>query len=81
MTPIPTQELRHPERKPMKTQLDILERLITRKRGVTAMEICSAVGTVAPHKRLSELKRRGWSITRKPVPGCNFGRYFGEKVG
>lgn len=61
----------------MKTQLDVLAGLITRKRGVTAMEICNAVGTVAPHKRLSELKRRGWCITRQPVPGCNYGRYRG----
>jgi hypothetical protein len=59
-------------------QLEILERLLTRKRGATAMEIATQVGTVSPHKRLSELKARGWRIWREAIPGRNYGRYFGR---
>ena len=62
----------------MKSQYDRLERLLTRKTGATAMDIVQAVGTVCPHKRLSEMKARGWTITREQVKGRNFGRYFGK---
>lgn len=41
------------------TQTKRLEQLLTRKRGVTSMEIIGAIGTVCPHKRMSELKARG----------------------
>lgn len=63
----------------MKSQYDRLERLLTRKTGATAMDIVQAVGTVCPHKRLSEMKARGWTITREQVKGRNFGRYYGIK--
>jgi len=59
-------------------QLERLEKLLTRKRGATAMEIATTVGTVAPHKRLSELKARGWVIWREAIEGKSFGRYFGK---
>jgi len=62
----------------MKTQLEKLKVLLRRKRGVTAMEIVSEVGTVCPHKRLSELKEQGWTITRNVVCGRSYGRYFGS---
>jgi hypothetical protein len=62
------------------TQYDRLERLLTRKRGATAMDIVQSVGTVAPHKRLSEMKEKGWAIWREAVPGKNYGRYFGAKA-
>lgn len=62
------------------TQYDKLAKLLTRKKGATAMEIVEAVGTVAPHKRLSEMKAKGWAIWRKPVPGKSYGRYFGAKA-
>lgn len=61
------------------TQCAILEKLLRRKYGVTALEIIERCGTVAPHKRLSELKDRGWRITRRQVPGQSYGRYFGVK--
>lgn len=61
-------------------QLDKIARLVSRKRGATAMEIIGQVGTVCPHKRISELKENGWVITRKPVPGKNYGAYHGVKV-
>ena len=60
-----------------RTQYDRLEKLLTRKRGATAMDIVTAVGTVCPHKRLSEMKARGWRITRTPVKGQSFGVYRG----
>jgi hypothetical protein len=63
----------------LKTQYDAIARLLTRKRGCTAMEIISDAGTVCPHKRLSEMKDMGWTITRNPISGKTYGRYFGHK--
>lgn len=60
------------------TQYQRLGKLLTRKTGATAMEIVSTVGTVCPHKRMSELKDKGWTITKKPVTGANYHRYFGQ---
>lgn len=62
------------------TQVQKLERLLTRKRGVTAMEIIAAIGTVSPHKRMSEMKARGWVIWREEVPGKSYGIYKGYRA-
>jgi hypothetical protein len=59
------------------TQCARLERLLRRKSGVTSLEIIQHCGTVAPHRRLADLKERGWKITRKQVVGKSYGRYFG----
>lgn len=59
------------------TQTKRLEQLLTRKRGVTSMEIIGAIGTVCPHKRMSELKARGWTITKQEITGKSYHRYFG----
>lgn len=59
------------------TQSKRLEQLLTRKRGVTSMEIIGAIGTVCPHKRMSELKARGWTITKQEIAGKSYHRYFG----
>ncbi len=59
------------------TQYERLAKLLTRKRGATAMDIVQAAGTVCPHKRLSELKARGWTITREVVSGKSYGVYRG----
>jgi hypothetical protein len=59
------------------TQYDRLAKLLTRKRGTTAMEICEAVGTVAPHKRMSEMRERGWQIWREAIKGKSYGVYRG----
>lgn len=59
------------------TQCDRLAKMLTRKRGCTALEIIVTVGTVCPHKRLSDLKEKGWLITRKKESGEKHGRYFG----
>ena len=60
------------------TQPQALSKLLTRRNGVTAMEIIHIVGTVCPHKRMSELKARGWTITKKQVAGKTYHRYFGQ---
>jgi hypothetical protein len=59
------------------SQCQILGKLLLRKRGVTSMEIINLVGTVCPHKRLSDLKAKGWTITKTEVLGKNYHRYFG----
>jgi hypothetical protein len=63
------------------TQYERLAKLLTRKTGATAMDIATAVGSTSPHKRLSELKERGWDIRREQIEGKNYGRYFGKKQG
>jgi hypothetical protein len=59
------------------TQHQALGKLLTRRKGVTAWEIIQLVGTVCPHKRLSDLKASGWTITKQPVAGQTYHRYFG----
>ena len=59
------------------TQLERLGKLLTRKRGITSWEIVKFVGTVTPHRRLSDLKERGWIITKKEVLNSSCFRYFG----
>lgn len=59
------------------TQHQKLGKLLQRKRGVTAFEIIHEVGTVCPHKRLSDLKEMGWTILRQEIEGQKHGRYFG----
>lgn len=61
----------------MKSQCDLLAKFLQRKSGVTAMEIMEIVRTTCPHKRLSDMKARGWTITKRQVPGTNFHKYFG----
>lgn len=58
------------------SQADKLKKLLQRKQGATSMEIISIVGTVCPHKRMSDLKKEGYTILKKPVLGKNFNRYF-----
>jgi hypothetical protein len=41
------------------TQCAILEKLLRRKAGVTSLEIIQKCGTVAPHRRLADLKAKG----------------------
>ena len=61
----------------MKTQYDRIGKLLQRQRGATGMEICQIAGTVSPHRRMFEMRRAGWIITRKPVKGQSYGRYYG----
>jgi hypothetical protein len=57
-------------------QLKRLERLLTRKRGCTSAEICDTLPSVTPHRRLSDLKKRGWTITHQQDGRLK--RYFGK---
>ena len=58
-------------------QLSRLELLLIRRKGCTGMEISREAGTTSPHRRLTDLKQRGWTIVRKPVKGENYGTYHG----
>jgi len=60
------------------TQHKKLAELLMRKRGVTAWEIIQLVGTVCPHKRMSDLKEMGWTITKKQVEGKKYHTYYGQ---
>jgi hypothetical protein len=59
------------------TQYEAIGRLIKRKSGATPLELMEASHSTSVHKRLSELRERGWTITRREIPGKSFGRYFG----
>lgn len=60
------------------TQHQALGKLLTRRKGVTAWEIIQLVGTVCPHKRMSDLKASGWTITKQQVAGQTYHRYYGQ---
>jgi hypothetical protein len=62
------------------TQCSILEKLLGRKSGVTSLEIIQKCGTVAPHRRLADLKEKGWAIWSEPIEGHQHRRYFGAKA-
>lgn len=57
-------------------KINRLIQLLQRKSGATSMEIVSAIGTVAPHSRMAELKRKGYTITKKPIKGKTYHRYY-----
>ena len=59
------------------TQYQALARLLLRKRGTTSMEIVNVCGTVSPHRRLADMKQRGWTITKRRVTGKKYHAYFG----
>lgn len=62
----------------MKTaQTAVIANMIRRKSGATVAELMAATWCSCVHKRISELKARGWEIRREPVTGRKYGRYFG----
>ncbi len=63
-------------RKP-KTQMDKLKELLKRKNGVKSWEIAKALPSVSPHRRLSDLKEQGWTITYKLMDDNKTKIYFG----
>ena len=60
------------------TQYDAIGRLIKRKCGATPLELMEASHSTSVHKRMSEMRERGWLIWRKAVAGCSYGRYYGR---
>ena len=61
-----------------KTQMDKLKELLQRKQGVKSYEIVKALPSVSPHRRLSDLKELGWTITFKLCDDNKTKIYFGK---
>lgn len=61
----------------MTTQNEKLAALLKRKNGCTAMDIMLATGSVSPHRRLTDLKRKGWVIKPNKIAGKNYMFYTG----
>lgn len=59
------------------SQYTVIGNMIRRKRGATVAELMAATWSSCVHKRLSDLKARGWTIRRVAEPGRKYGRYFG----
>lgn len=57
------------------TQHQKLARLLTRKRGCTSVDICDALPSVSPHRRLTDMKEQGWTILKRQDGKLK--RYFG----
>lgn len=60
-------------------QIQRIEKLLTRRRGATSWEITVEGRTTSPHRRMADLKKRGWIITRKDKGHGVCGVYFGVK--
>jgi hypothetical protein len=63
----------------MKTQYEAIGALIKRSKGATAADLIAATMSTAVHKRMSEMRERGWEIRKEQVPGRTFHRYFGKE--
>lgn len=61
----------------MKTQYDAIGALLKRKKGATVAEIVSATCSSSPHRRMYEMRRKGWRIWREGIPGKSYGIYRG----
>jgi hypothetical protein len=48
----------------MTQQLKLIK-LLTRKRGCTSVDIVNGLPSVTPHRRISDLKDKGWTILKK----------------
>ena len=59
------------------SQLEMLKAMLKRKQGVTSLEIQKEIGTVCPHRRLTDLKEQGWTILSKEIAGQDYLRYHG----
>jgi hypothetical protein len=60
------------------SQYEVIGNLISRKRGATPAELIERTWSTCVHKRMSEMRSRGWRIWREQVPGKSYGRYFGQ---
>lgn len=61
-----------------KSQMDILRALLLKKKGVRSWEIARALPSVSPHRRLSDLKEQGWTITYMLDKDNKTKIYFGK---
>lgn len=62
-------------------QTEVIANMIRRKSGATVAELIAATWCSCVHKRMSELRERGWEIRREPIKGRKYGRYFGKAPG
>lgn len=62
----------------MKAKHQIIGELISREGGATTMQMIQEARTTSPSKRVSELRDLGWEITKTPVVGTNYHRFFGK---
>lgn len=58
------------------TQQDKLKKLLTRNTGCTSVDIVQTLPSVTPHRRLADLKEKGWTILKKKDGKLT--RYFGK---
>lgn len=59
------------------SQYEAIGRLIGRKKGATVAEIVAATCSSSPHRRMFEMRCKGWRIWREAIPGRQHGRYRG----
>lgn len=59
------------------SQYEVIGNLIKRKRGATVAEMVMATCSSSPHRRLFELRQKGWRIWRESIAGKQYGRYRG----
>lgn len=62
----------------MKTQYDAIGSLLKRKKGATAADLIAATFSTSIHRRLYEMRGKGWYIWREGIPGKNYGIYRGR---
>lgn len=62
----------------MKTQYDRLAVLLTRPGGCTMLEVSRVCNSTTPSRRVSDMRDRGWIITKHKVEGKNYHRFFGN---
>lgn len=60
------------------TQYDRIGALLKRKRGATAADLIAATMSTSIHRRLYELRQKGWYIWREGIPGKTYGIYRGR---
>lgn len=59
-------------------QIRKVEKMLQRPQGCTMMELIKECATVSPSRRLSDLRDKGWTITKRKVAGKNYHRFFGK---
>jgi hypothetical protein len=60
------------------SQYDRIGALLKRRKGATAAELIAATMSTAVHKRMSEMRERGWAIWREAIAGRAYGKYYGK---
>lgn len=61
-----------------KAKHQIIAEMISRECGATTMQMIAEARTTSPSKRVSEPRDLGWEITKTPVDGTNYHRFFGK---